>query len=110
MRWPGHIPSGTVSNDMAMTIDLLPTIAHLVGADPPKNKIDGLDVWPSSAENRASRRTATSRTGSITRTTAAGGLRRAGRVEAAIAAHVSHAQRPARREGRHPHQVRAGEA
>src|SRR4029079_4633821 len=46
MRWPGHIPAGTVSDDMAMTIDLLPTIAKLVGADLPKNKIDGLDVWP----------------------------------------------------------------
>jgi len=46
MRWPGHIPAGTDSWDMFMTIDLLPTIAKIIGADLPKNKIDGLDVWP----------------------------------------------------------------
>ncbi len=46
MRWPGKIPAGADSADMLMTIDLFPTIAKLVGADLPKNKIDGLDVWP----------------------------------------------------------------
>ena len=46
MRWPGHIPAGADSWDMLMTIDLLPTIAKLVGAELPRNKIDGLDVWP----------------------------------------------------------------
>ena len=29
-----------------MTIDLLPTIARLIGAELPKHAIDGLDVWP----------------------------------------------------------------
>ena len=46
MRWPGHIPAGTDTSDMLMTIDLFPTIAKLVGAKLPKHKIDGLDVWP----------------------------------------------------------------
>jgi arylsulfatase A-like enzyme len=46
MRWPGHIPAGVDTWDMLMTIDLLPTIAKVVGADLPTNKIDGLDVWP----------------------------------------------------------------
>ncbi len=45
-RWPGKIPAGRVCNEPAMTIDLLPTIAGLVGAELPKHKIDGLDVWP----------------------------------------------------------------
>jgi arylsulfatase A-like enzyme len=31
---------------MAMTIDLLPTIASLTGAELPPRKIDGLDIWP----------------------------------------------------------------
>jgi arylsulfatase len=31
---------------MLMTIDLLPTIAHLTGAELPKRQIDGLNVWP----------------------------------------------------------------
>ncbi len=46
MRWPGKLPAGTTSDAMLMTIDLLPTIARLVGATLPKNAIDGLDVWP----------------------------------------------------------------
>ena len=46
MRWPGHIPAGTDTWDMLMTIDLFPTIAKLVGAELPKHKLDGLDVWP----------------------------------------------------------------
>ena len=46
MRWPGQIPAGTTSDAMLMTIDLFPTIARLVGAELPKHKIDGLDVWP----------------------------------------------------------------
>ena len=46
MRWPGHIPAGADSWDMLMTIDLFPTIAKLVGAELPKDKIDGLDMWP----------------------------------------------------------------
>jgi arylsulfatase len=46
MRWPGQIPAGTISADMLMTIDLLPTFARLIGAELPKLAIDGLDVWP----------------------------------------------------------------
>ena len=46
MRWPGKLPAGTTSDAMLMTIDLLPTIARLVGAELPKHPIDGLDVWP----------------------------------------------------------------
>ena len=46
MRWPARIPGGTVCNDMLMTIDLLPTIAKIIGATLPEHPIDGLDVWP----------------------------------------------------------------
>jgi arylsulfatase len=46
MRWPGKIPAGKTSDAMFMTIDLFPTIGKLVGAELPKHKIDGLDVWP----------------------------------------------------------------
>jgi arylsulfatase A-like enzyme len=45
-RWPGKIPAGSVCREMAMTIDLFPTIAKLVGADLPARRIDGLDIWP----------------------------------------------------------------
>jgi arylsulfatase A len=46
MRWPGKIPRGTTNDAMFMTIDLLPTIAHLVDTPLPPRPIDGLDVWP----------------------------------------------------------------
>ncbi len=46
MRWPAKIPAGTTSNDMAMTIDILPTIAALTEAPLPEKKIDGLNLWP----------------------------------------------------------------
>lgn len=46
MRWPGRIPSGTVCSEPAMTIDIFPTIASLVGAELPRHPIDGQDIWP----------------------------------------------------------------
>jgi arylsulfatase len=45
-RWPGHIPAGSVQTEPAMTIDILPTVAHLIDARLPKNKIDGKDITP----------------------------------------------------------------
>ncbi len=45
-RWPGKIPKASVCKEPAMTIDILPTVAKLVGAELPKHKIDGLDIWP----------------------------------------------------------------
>src|SRR5690606_26546144 len=52
MRFPGKIPAGTTNDRMVMTIDLLPTIAGLVGAELPGRKIDGRDVWPILAGNK----------------------------------------------------------
>jgi arylsulfatase A-like enzyme len=46
MWWPGKIPAGTVCKEPAMTIDILPTIAHLVGAQLPDHPIDGKNIWP----------------------------------------------------------------
>jgi len=45
-RWPGKIPSRSVCREPAMTIDLLPTIARIVGAELPAHPIDGLDIRP----------------------------------------------------------------
>jgi arylsulfatase A-like enzyme len=46
-RWPGRIPAGAVCREPAMTIDVLPTVAKLIGADLPKDLVlDGRDVWP----------------------------------------------------------------
>jgi len=47
MRWPGRIPAGTVCNQLATTMDILPTVAQLIGVElPPERKIDGRDIWP----------------------------------------------------------------
>ena len=47
MRWPGRIPAGTVCRELAATMDLLPTLAKLAGAELPKVRIiDGRDIWP----------------------------------------------------------------
>ncbi|MFO0852602.1 MAG: sulfatase-like hydrolase/transferase [Gemmataceae bacterium] len=45
-RWPGKIPAGKVQTEPSMTIDLLPTVAKLVGGELPKHGVDGKDVWP----------------------------------------------------------------
>jgi len=47
--WPGRIPAGKVCSEMALSMDLLPTIARLAGAKPPDHKIDGKDIWPLAA-------------------------------------------------------------
>ncbi|QDV27641.1 sulfatase family protein [Aureliella helgolandensis] len=44
--WPGTIPAGSVCDEVAGTIDVLPTIAKLAGASLPERKIDGQDISP----------------------------------------------------------------
>ncbi|PQO40827.1 sulfatase [Blastopirellula marina] len=46
MKWPGKIPAGTVCHTPAMTIDIFPTVAKLIGAKLPDHPIDGKDIWP----------------------------------------------------------------
>ena len=45
MRWPGRIPAGTTCNQIAGNIDVLPTLAKLVGTEVSKDRvIDGRDI------------------------------------------------------------------
>ncbi len=45
MRWPARIPPGVVTDQVAATIDLLPTLAAITGAEIPADRpIDGLDL------------------------------------------------------------------
>jgi arylsulfatase A len=44
MQWKGRIPAGTTCDQLSSTIDLLPTIAGLIGAELPANAIDGKDI------------------------------------------------------------------
>ncbi len=42
--WPGTIPPGTTYDDIATTMDILPTFAALAGAEAPMDRIDGHDI------------------------------------------------------------------
>jgi arylsulfatase len=46
MRWPGVIPAGRTASELVSTLDLVPTVAKLLGVDLPKHPIDGVDVLP----------------------------------------------------------------
>lgn len=47
VRWPGRIPAGQVSAELASGLDLLPTILRLAGASlPAARPIDGDDIMP----------------------------------------------------------------
>lgn len=46
VRYPRAIAAGSASSRAWCTIDVLPTLAALVGAALPANEIDGRDVWP----------------------------------------------------------------
>ena len=45
-QWKGSIPAGTVCPEVASTIDLLPTIAHLTNGEMPEEIVDGKNIWP----------------------------------------------------------------
>lgn len=57
VRWPGKIPPGQVSNDVVHQVDLLPTLASIVGTDLPNDRIydgaDQSDFLMGNAENSA---------------------------------------------------------
>lgn len=47
MWWPGVIQGGGVCDELATTMDLLPTLAHFAGGKTPQDrKIDGYDIRP----------------------------------------------------------------
>jgi arylsulfatase len=44
IRWPGKVPAGRVNNEIVHIVDLFTTLAHVGGADVPKDRpIDGVD-------------------------------------------------------------------
>jgi len=47
VKYPGKIPAGQVSDELASSMDILPTLAHITGATLPVVKvIDGKNIWP----------------------------------------------------------------
>ena len=53
MHWPAKIPAGKVNKNMCSTIDLLPTICKITGAELPKKKIDGKDITALLSDEKA---------------------------------------------------------
>ena len=52
--WPGRVPAGTASDELAISVDILPTFAALAGADVPSDRvIDGKDIRPLLLSDRA---------------------------------------------------------
>jgi arylsulfatase A-like enzyme len=44
IRWPGKVPAGRVSNEIVHIVDMFTTLAHVGGAEVPKDRpIDGVD-------------------------------------------------------------------
>lgn len=52
IKWPNEIKAGTISKDLAATIDILPTLARITGVRLPEMNLDGksiLDLWKGTA-------------------------------------------------------------
>ena len=44
---PGRVPAGTTCDQLASTLDILPTLARLAGTEPPQDRVlDGEDITP----------------------------------------------------------------
>ena len=52
--WPGHLPEGVVRDELAESVDVLPTICALAGLEAP-DWSDGSDITPLLTEGRALR-------------------------------------------------------
>jgi arylsulfatase A-like enzyme len=47
VRWPGVLPAGGVCREITTSMDFLPTLAGIAGAEPPRDRmLDGLDTLP----------------------------------------------------------------
>jgi arylsulfatase A len=46
IRWPARIPAGSVSAEVATSMDLFPTLANVAGAKLPEVKLDGINILP----------------------------------------------------------------
>jgi arylsulfatase A-like enzyme len=55
VNWPGHLPGGRHIDQIVMTADILPTVAHLGGAKLPDDRtFDGRNIWPVLTEDAPS--------------------------------------------------------
>jgi arylsulfatase A len=51
--WPGRVPAGASTDQLAMTIDVMPTLQQLAGASvPADHKLDGMNLSPTLFEKK----------------------------------------------------------
>jgi arylsulfatase A-like enzyme len=54
MQWPGHIPAGRTTDQVAITMDWMPTLLSAAGVSPaPDYPPDGVDLLPVLTRNAA---------------------------------------------------------
>ncbi len=59
MAWPGHIPAGRTSSQIAAHFDLAPTLLAAAGVPPlPATHFDGANLWPAIAKGDVTNRPA----------------------------------------------------
>lgn len=46
LSWPSRLPAGVSSDALVSALDVLPTLARVIGAELPARQIDGVDLWP----------------------------------------------------------------
>lgn len=46
LHWPGKIPAGQLSAELATTLDLHATILEITGTPKPAKRLDGQNLWP----------------------------------------------------------------
>ena len=46
MKWPGKIEAGHETSELAINVDILPTISEIIGGKLPAHKIDGISMLP----------------------------------------------------------------
>ena len=54
LSWPAQIPAGQVVDEVAVAMDIFPTVLRAVGGDPTTYELDGLDLTPMLTEGAAS--------------------------------------------------------
>jgi arylsulfatase A-like enzyme len=55
VNWPGHLAGDRKLSQVLMTADILPTVCHAAGIEPPSDRtIDGRNIWPVLTDNAVS--------------------------------------------------------
>ena len=98
MWWKGKIPAGSTCDQLCSTIDILPTVAKLIGAKLPDHPIDGKDIRPLMFGREDAKSPHEAFLLLLQKWPTPGGSKRS--LQAGFSARVSHAQGTSRRDWR----------